>query len=111
MSILDKLLDLASKNNSVRAVVMNGSRVNPNIESDKYQDYDIVFYVNNYQEFIKEHEKETLAQVFTDVRYKKEDNVLFSRSLLDILKKQGFMNHTWKSVFGKTFSSGMRIGS
>lgn len=54
MSILDKLLDLANKNNSVRAVVMNGSRINPNIESDKYQDYDIVFYVNNYQEFIKD---------------------------------------------------------
>lgn len=46
-----------------------------------------------YQEFIKEHNKETLAQVFTDVRYKKDDNVLFSKSLLDILEKQGFMNH------------------
>ncbi len=46
-----------------------------------------------YQVFIKEHDKETLAQVFTDVRYKKEDNVLFSKSLLDILTKQGFMNH------------------
>ncbi len=46
-----------------------------------------------YQVFIKEHDKETLAQVFTDVRYKKEDNVLFSKSLLEILTKQGFMNH------------------
>jgi len=53
MSILDKLLDLANKKNSIRAVVMNGSRVNPNITPDEYQDYDIVFYVNNYQEFIK----------------------------------------------------------
>ena len=47
----------------------------------------------NYQEFIKEHKKETLAQVFTEVRYKKDDNLLFSKSLLDILEKQGFMNH------------------
>jgi len=47
----------------------------------------------SYQAFVKEHKKETLAQVFTDVRYKKEDNVLFSKSLLDILTKQGFMNH------------------
>ncbi len=46
-----------------------------------------------YQAFIKEHDKETLAQVFTDVRYKKDDNVLFSKSLLDILAKQDFMNH------------------
>ncbi len=43
--------------------------------------------------FVKENEKETLAQVFTDVRYKKQDNVTFSKILLDVLKKQGFMNH------------------
>lgn len=43
--------------------------------------------------FIKENKKETLAQVFTDVRYKEEDNVLFSKSLLDVLTRQGFMNH------------------
>lgn len=54
MSIIDKLLDLANKNNSIIAVVMNGSRINPNITPDKYQDYDIVFYVNNYQGFIKD---------------------------------------------------------
>ena len=47
----------------------------------------------SYQAFVKEHNKETLAQVFTDVRYKKEDNILFSKSLLDILTRQGFMNH------------------
>ncbi len=46
-----------------------------------------------YQEFIKENNKETLAQVFTDVRYKKDDNILFSKSLLEVLSKQGFMNH------------------
>lgn len=44
------------------------------------------------QQFIKENNKETLAQVFTDVRYKKADNVHFSRIFLDVLKEQGFMN-------------------
>lgn len=72
------------------------------IHREKYSDYtgaDIdKFYaekelINSYQEFIKEHNKETLAQVFTDVRYKKEDNVLFSRSLMKTLEKQGFMNN------------------
>lgn len=43
--------------------------------------------------FIKENNKTTLAQVFTDVRYKKEDNIYFSRILLQVLKQQGFMNH------------------
>lgn len=72
------------------------------IHREKYQDYsqkNIEDYyrekelINSYQEFVKEHNKETLAQVFTDVRYKKEDNILFSNSLLDVLRNQGFMNH------------------
>lgn len=43
--------------------------------------------------FIKENGKETLAQVFTDVRYKKQDNIAFSKVLLNVLKNQGFMSH------------------
>jgi nitroreductase len=42
--------------------------------------------------FVKENGKETLAQVFTDIRYKKEDNLYFSRIFLQVLKDQGFMN-------------------
>jgi len=49
--------------------------------------------MDTYQEFIKENNKETLAQVFTDVRYKKEDNMVFSRALLEVLDRQGFMNN------------------
>ncbi|MCK4750448.1 MAG: nitroreductase family protein [Bacteroidales bacterium] len=49
--------------------------------------------ITTYQEFVKENNKETLAQVFTDVRYKKEDNVQFSKILLEVLEKQGFLNH------------------
>ncbi len=72
------------------------------IHRERYSDYkaqDIdKFYaekelINSYQVFVKEHNKETLAQVFTDVRYKKDDNVLFSRLLIKTLEKQGFMNH------------------
>jgi nitroreductase len=43
-------------------------------------------------QFVKENNKETLAQVFTEVRYKKADNVYFSNILLQVLKDQGFMN-------------------
>jgi nitroreductase len=43
-------------------------------------------------QFVKENNKHTLAQVFTDVRYKKSDNVHFSNILLQVLKDQGFMN-------------------
>lgn len=44
------------------------------------------------QMFVRENKKQTLAQVFTDIRYKKEDNEHFSRMLLEFLKNQGFMN-------------------
>ena len=44
------------------------------------------------QQFVKENNKETLAQVFTDVRYTKADNVHFSKVFLKVLKDQGFMN-------------------
>jgi nitroreductase len=72
------------------------------IHREKYKDYsdsDIEnLYkkkelIKSYQEFVKENNKETLAQVFTDIRYKKDDNVLFSNALLGVLEKQGFMNH------------------
>lgn len=35
--------------------------------------------------------KETLAQIFTDNRYTKKDNELFSKKFLELIKKQGFL--------------------
>jgi len=49
------IIDVATNDNRVRAVLMNGSRVNPNITPDKYQDFDIVFIVNNIRDFINDH--------------------------------------------------------
>ena len=40
--------------------------------------------------FIAENNKETLAQVFTDLRYKKADNEFMSEVLKKTLKQQGF---------------------
>jgi nitroreductase len=45
------------------------------------------------KELLEKNQKETLAQIFTDNRYPKKDNLLFSQKLLDVLKKQGFMNN------------------
>ena len=42
--------------------------------------------------FIEENQKETLAQVFTDVRYTKKDNEFMSENLLKVLRRQGFMD-------------------
>ncbi len=43
------------------------------------------------QEFLKINNKETLAQIFTDIRYTKEANEAMSATLLDALKNQGFL--------------------
>lgn len=37
--------------------------------------------------------KETLAQIFTDNRYTKKDNLFFSKKYLEVIKNQGFMNN------------------
>lgn len=41
-------------------------------------------------QFIKENQKETLAQVFTDIRYTKKDNEAMSANMMKALKEQGF---------------------
>ncbi|MBN1111611.1 MAG: nitroreductase family protein [Bacteroidales bacterium] len=71
------------------------------VHNETYKDYSDADIKNLYAEkearednkaFVKENNKESLAQVFTDVRYKKADNVTFSNMLLSVLKEQGFMN-------------------
>lgn len=41
--------------------------------------------------FVAENGKETLAQVFTDVRYTRANNEYFSEEFIKVLKQQGFM--------------------
>lgn len=43
------------------------------------------------KEFVEINKKETLAQVFTDIRYTKANNEYFSDAFLQVLKKQGFL--------------------
>lgn len=44
-----------------------------------------------YKDFVAENKKDTLAQVFTDVRYTRAGNELFSAKFLEVLKEQGFL--------------------
>jgi FMN reductase [NAD(P)H] len=41
--------------------------------------------------FIELNQKETLAQIYTDIRYKKVDNEFFSEAWLKAIKRQGFL--------------------
>ena len=51
---------------------------------------DIKSHFRKIISLLKENHKETLAQVFTEVRYKKSDNECMSVTLKETLKKQGF---------------------
>jgi len=71
------------------------------IHYENYNDYTVTTINKLYKEkellpltqkLLKENNKQTLAQVFTDNRYKKPDNIKFSQKLLNTLHKQGFMN-------------------
>lgn len=48
--------------------------------------------------FVIDNNKTTLAQVFTDVRYKQTDNELFSKKLFEVLKNQGFLEESLAEV-------------
>lgn len=72
------------------------------VHYDKYSDYSESLIDELYKDkeameltaqLLKENNKETLAQVFTDNRYTKKDNVAFSKTLLNVLEKQGFMDN------------------
>jgi hypothetical protein len=42
------------------------------------------------KQYVEENNKESLAQVFTDIRYNKKDNEHFSRIWTDFIASQGF---------------------
>lgn len=70
------------------------------VHSETYCDYTpqaIDTYYNNKEQlpenrhFCEINQKETLAQIFTDIRYTKKDNEVMSEGLLNALKHQGFL--------------------
>jgi len=72
------------------------------VHFETYKDYsekdiDIAYSVKEAlpqtQELLKINETETLAQIFTEKRYTKKDNIAFSEALLKVLEKQGFLNN------------------
>jgi aminoglycoside 6-adenylyltransferase len=62
--IYNLLIDLAKNDDRIRAVLMNGSRANPNISPDEHQDFDIVFIVCSLKEFTNDH---NWINVFGDI--------------------------------------------
>ncbi len=50
--MLDLILNTARRVERVRAVIMNGSRVNPNAPKDFFQDYDVIYVVTEKESFL-----------------------------------------------------------
>ena len=50
--MFDMILEFAHQDERVRVVAMNGSRANPNIHPDQYQDFDIVYLVTEMDSFL-----------------------------------------------------------
>ncbi|MFP4621819.1 MAG: NADPH-dependent oxidoreductase [Bacteroidales bacterium] len=109
---LIKILNLPNGVVPVAAIVMGYPDEDPGLTDrlplegvvhyETYKDYtpediDRIFAVKESLEetrqIIEENNKENLAQVFTDNRYTKEDNLHFSRQYLKVLQSQGFMNY------------------
>jgi aminoglycoside 6-adenylyltransferase len=51
VEMMGLILDAATGDDNVRAAVMNGSRVNPDARKDRFQDYDVVYYVRDVDGF------------------------------------------------------------
>ncbi|HEO8421991.1 aminoglycoside 6-adenylyltransferase [Niallia sp. FSL W8-0635] len=78
--MLDLVLKVANEDNRVRAVCMNGSRTNPNVPKDAFQDFDIVYIVDNMESFLNEPD---WVDVFGEriIMQTPEDSSLFSPEL------------------------------
>ena len=70
------------------------------VHDETYKDYttqDIDTYYQYKEQLVENrhfcdiNKKETLAQIFTDIRYTKKDNEAMSAGLLEVLKHQGFL--------------------
>ncbi len=77
------------------------------VHQETYQDYlskdiDTYYYEKEHlvenQNFVRINHKETLAQVFTDIRYTRRDNEALSEVLIDTLRRQGFFPYICKNI-------------
>jgi aminoglycoside 6-adenylyltransferase len=90
--VTDQLLTFARNNDLIRAVAMNGSRVNPNAPQDLFCDYDVVYYVTDPSHFLED-----------------QGWILYFGNLI-ILQQNDFVEHGAEGhIFLMLFSDGVRI--
>lgn len=97
--MFELILSVANNNECIRAVYMNGSRANPNVTKDIYQDYDIVYVVTETKWFL---DNKNWISVFGELAIAQEpDNNDFGWGI----NKDFTRSYTWLMLF----KDGVRI--
>lgn len=88
--MMDLIINIAKEDERIRAVYMNGSRTNPNVPKDIFQDYDVVYVVTETASFIKD---KTWINAFGDLIMMQEpDKNDFGREIdFDFTRSYGFL--------------------
>ena len=90
--VFDQILAFAHEHDAIRAVSMNGSRVNPNAPKDFFCDYDVVYFVPDPRQFLA------------------DQAWISSFGELIILQQNDFIDHGADGcIFLMLFSDGVRI--
>ncbi|WP_066494824.1 aminoglycoside 6-adenylyltransferase [Abyssisolibacter fermentans] len=90
--VFDMILNYAKKNDDIRAVLMNGSRTNPNADKDNFRDYDIVYVVKDPKKYLSD-------RSFIDV---------FGKTII-IQQNNLYLNNDEYYIFLMLFEDGVRI--
>lgn len=95
----DLILNVAGEDDRIKAVFLNGSRTNPNVPKDIFQDYDIVYVVTQTRPF---YENENWIDVFGERLY---------MQMPEKMDKMRGREYNWDEVFGFLiqFADGIRM--
>ena len=94
--ILSLILAVARADERIRAVLLGGSRSNPKIEKDEFQDYDVIFLVNDLVSFKKDASwidvfgERIIMQMPNDMRLYPEDELDQSDRLVYLMLFKDF---------------------
>ncbi len=88
--MMDLILGVAARDERIRAVYLNGSRANPKVPRDIFQDYDIVYAVTDTEGFIKD---KSWLKLFGEVVVMQEpdNNVLFHDESADFKVRYAYL--------------------
>jgi len=79
--MMELILNFAAQDDNIRGAYMNGSRANPMIPKDEYQDYDVVFACHDIQRYMDDHSWiETFGKVAILQEADKSDTQLYDIS-------------------------------